>query len=287
MRVLQVDIRDVYQSDGYKMSVRSWSRLSENRKTTPLILLHSLFFTGEMFAPVASILSHTHDCVAPTFRGQDGTGRGEHAPTVTQLAHDIIWWLDDAGYDHVHLVGSSMGAYVAMEILRRRPAQVKTIVLSCCTADAEQDPARFAKLTEFLAKGPGPKTGDTIAGLMFGEDALKAPSNLVTFWTEHFAQTPAGMAEVAECMFAHPAYHDALAAYDGPALLLAGRQDRAKSPADMARIAASLPQAETHIFETSGHTPAVEVHDQFAVRVATFLDQAIFNVSTQERIHAH
>ena len=269
------------------MSVRRWLGASGEGHGTPVILLHSLFFTGEMFGPVATNLSQRYACLAPTFRGQDGAGRGDYAPTIKQLALDVLYWLDEAGSDKMHLVGSSMGAYVAMEILRQRPDQVKTIVLSCCTADVEQDPARFEKLTEFLAKGPGPKTSGTIAGVMFGEASLDAPNDAVTSWTERFAQTPAAMAEVAECMFAHPAYHDVLVAYDGPALLLAGRQDRAKSPADMARIAASLSQADTHIFETSGHTPAVEVPEQFATRVAMFLDQATSGTTSRERIHAH
>lgn len=282
----QAEITDVHQPDGYKMSVRSWSRGSHNASSAPVILLHSLFFTGEMFAPAATVLSQTHTCLAPTFRGQDGAGRGAHAPTVAQLAQDVVHWLDAAGRDKIHLVGSSMGAYVAMEILRQRPDQVKTIVLSCCTADAEQDPTRFKKLTEFLAKGPGPKTGDTIAGLMFGDASLNAPSPFVSSWTERFAQTPAAMAEVAECMFAHPAYHDVLAAYGGPALLLAGRQDMAKSPDDMARIAADLPQAEFHIFEEAGHTPAVELPEDFAACVSAFLDQSSLDAKKKEPVRA-
>ncbi len=269
------------------MSVRSWSRGSHSESSAPLILLHSLFFTGEMFAPAATVLSQTHTCLAPTFRGQDGAGRGTYAPTVAQLAQDVVHWLDAAGYDKIHLVGSSMGAYVAMEILRQRPAQVKSIVLSCCTAEEEQDPARFAELAEFLAEGPGPKTSNKIAELMFGEAALDAPSPFVSSWIERFAETPAAMAEVVECMFAHPAYHDVLAAYGGPALLLAGRQDKAKSPADMARLAAELPQAELHIFETAGHTPAVELPEDFAACVSAFLDQTILDAKNKEPARAH
>lgn len=282
----QSEISKIDQPDGYRMSVRSWPTPSETGKKTPLVLLHSLFFTGEMFAPTAAILSRTHDCVAPTFRGQDGRGRGDRAPTVAQLAQDILHWFDEAEYGPVHLVGSSMGAYVAMEILRHRPNQVASLTLSCCTADAEQDPARFAKLTAFLAQGPGPQTSDTIAALMFGQATRAALNPWAAFWIEHFAQTPAAMAEVVECMFAHPAYHDVLAAYSGPALLLAGRQDKAKSPGDMARIAARLPQAHSHIFETAGHTPAVEMPDAFAACIGAFLDQTASDAQKKEGMHA-
>lgn|GEM_PF-487781 len=283
----KADIKDVILSDGYQMSVRHWPRQSEGGDATPVILLHSLFFTGQMFEPTASLLSQTHDCAAPTFRGQDGTGRGAHPPTVAQLAQDILVWLDETGMDQVHLVGSSMGAYVAMDLLRHRPKQVTSLVLSCCTAEVEQNPERFAKLIDFLASGPGPQTRETIAGLMFGDTALAAPGPSVSFWIERFAQTPAAMAEVAACMFAHPDYNDVLATYDGPVLLLAGQQDKAKSPADMARIATHLPQSETHVFEDAGHTPAVEVPDQFAARVSAFLTAIICDASTKEHLHAH
>lgn len=284
---MRAEIREICQPDGYRMAVRHWSCGSEHKNDAPLILLHSLFFTGEMFESVVPAMSQGYDCAAPTFRGQDGRGRGDRTPTVEQLAQDLFHWLDQDGHDRVHLVGSSMGAYVAMEMLRHRPEQVVTVVLSCCTADAEQDTARFAALTDFLSSGPDAQTRDTIARLMFGETALSTPSSAVSLWIERFAQTPAAMAEVADCMFAHPSYHDALTAFSGPALLLAGRQDKAKSPADMMRIAAHLPHAEFHVFQTSGHTPAVEVPDEFAERVLTFLDRAALGANDRERVHAH
>lgn len=75
-------------------------------------------------------------------------------------------------------------------------------------------------------------------------------------------------------MFAHPDYGATLRGYSGPALLLAGAQDRAKSPADMEKIAVNMPQAETYVFDGVGHTPAVEDPITFAARIHDFIAAA-------------
>lgn len=257
----------------FEMQVNAWSTPGDCGASVPVLCLHSLFFTGEMFRPVADTLSIKWTIFAPTYRGHGRQSTGGKSPTVAQLARDIVDWLGAAQIDRVHLIGSSMGAYVAMELLRDQSDRIASVVLACCTCEAEADPDRFDKLAAFIASGPRDTTGQVIAEVMFGRDSLGAPSPLVESWTARFGATPPEMAEAVAAMFAHPGYGDVLRAYAGPVLLVAGAQDRAKSVADMEHIATHLPQAERCVFDAVGHTPAVEAPDAFAARVATFLAQ--------------
>lgn len=264
---MQVDL-----PDGLRMPVVAWGDAATD--AVPVVCLHSLFFTGEMFAAVAPTLAADRSLHAPTYRGHAGLATGGKAPVVEQLARDILDWMDGAGLDSVHLIGSSMGAYVAMEMLRDHGDRIASVTLACCTGEAEATPERFAKLADCIASGPTDTSAAVIAGIMFGADSLAAPTPPVRHWIERFAQVPATMGAAVTAMFAHPGYAAPLQAYRGPVLLLAGAQDHAKSVADMERIAALLPQAETHIFETAGHTPAVEAPEAFAARVLQFITRA-------------
>lgn len=264
---VQVDL-----SDGLRMPVTVWGDLTAD--AAPVVCLHSLFFSGEMFAAVAPTLAAGRACYAPTYRGHAGVPSGGQVPTVGQLARDVLDWMDGAGLTQVHLIGSSMGAYVAMELLRAHGDRIASLTLACCTGEAEANPDRFAKLAAFIAAGPQDDTATVIAGIMFGDDTLAAPTPLVRQWIERFTQVPAAMGAAVTAMFAHPGYAAPLRSYGGPVLLLAGAQDRAKSVADMERIAALLPQAETHAFDAAGHTPAVEVPAAFAARVHAFITGA-------------
>lgn len=237
----------------------------------PLVLLHSLFFDGTMFAPVARLMGQDRMILAPTFRGQGGAALGKDSPSIEKLAADLETTLSALGVERAHFVGSSMGGYVAMEFLRRNADRVASLTLSCCTCEVEQRPERFAALSQFVASGPHPDTGARIAGIMFGTSTLDNPSDIVSDWIERFAKTPPSMSVVIDAMFAHPAYDDVLAGYDGPSLLIAGAEDRAKSPADMARIASHLWQPRSVTIERSGHTPAVEAPELFAAAVSDFI----------------
>lgn len=262
------DVMNFAVQDGTRLPVAVW-RGGDTR--TPIVLLHSLFFDATMFMPLVELSAGNRMVVAPTFRGQGTAKPGQAEPNIAQLADDLSCTLVGLGISRAHIVGSSMGGYVAMEFLRHNADRVASLTLSCCTCEVEQRPERFAALSQFVASGPHPDTGARIAGIMFGTSTLDNPSDTVSDWIERFAKTPPSMSVVIDAMFAHPAYDDVLAGYDGPSLLIAGAEDRAKSPADMARIASHLRQPRSVTIERSGHTPAVETPVLFAAAVNGFI----------------
>lgn len=245
--------------------------LTADADKVPVVVLHSLFFDGGMFAACLPLLGQNRTVIAPTFRGQGDADLGSKPPTVAQLAEDLAGALSQLGVSKVHLVGSSMGGYVAMEFLRDHADRTASLTLSCCTSEKEKSPERFAALSRFIASGPHADTGSRVAGIMFGATSLAAPTTDVAAWVDRFGQTPPGMSVAIDAMFAHPAYDDVLTRYDGPALLFAGREDNAKSPADMKRIASFLKAPRLIELDGVGHTPPVEAPTAFGSAVADFL----------------
>ena len=73
----------------------------------PLLLVHGLMVTGDMFEPVIEHLATRHRVIVPDLRGH-GRGRGLPPPyTVAQLASDLSRRLDNLGIDSTAVLGYS------------------------------------------------------------------------------------------------------------------------------------------------------------------------------------
>lgn len=90
-------------------------------KGEPLLLLHGFSACAETWTPLFPALERTHDVVAVTFNGHMG---GEPLPpgfphTIAASADLAEAELDAAGFGKVHLVGNSLGGWIAIELARR------------------------------------------------------------------------------------------------------------------------------------------------------------------------
>ena len=238
----------------------------------PALLLHSLFFDNTMFDAALERLASERDCIIPDHRGQGKSDPGRHTPTCDRLSQDMIGLCDRLGIGQVHVVGSSMGAYVGMDMLRLVPARIVSLTISCCTCDREADPKRFDALIAFLGREDRPNLAGRIASLMFGATFLQNERSRAERerWLWHFVSLPRSIGRVAAAMFAHSTYRDVLTATDTPLLAMAGAQDNAKAPSDLAWIGQSG-RGRFIVLQESGHTAPVETPDAYGTEVASFL----------------
>jgi pimeloyl-ACP methyl ester carboxylesterase len=94
----------------------------------PILLLHPFLLSQSVWKYVAPQLAQTgrYDVFAPTMAGHHG---GAHAPMlldVAALADDVERRLDELGWTTAHIVGNSLGGWVAFELERRGRARTLT-----------------------------------------------------------------------------------------------------------------------------------------------------------------
>jgi len=100
----------------------------------PLVLVHGLMITGEMFEPVVDDLARRHRVIVPDLRGH-GRSRGLPPPyTVPVLAGDLADLLDHLGVWSAAVLGYSQGGAVAQQFALDYPERCSRLVLACTYA---------------------------------------------------------------------------------------------------------------------------------------------------------
>jgi pimeloyl-ACP methyl ester carboxylesterase len=96
---------------------------------SPLLLLHGVGAIWRVWTPVLELLEPHHDVIAPTLRGHGGGLPLDEdvTPSLAALADGIEEDLDRLGLNQVHVVGNSLGGWLAIELARR--GRARSVVL--------------------------------------------------------------------------------------------------------------------------------------------------------------
>ena len=107
---------------------------TERGSGPPLLLIHGLMVSGEMFAPVLDHLAARHRVIVPDLRGH-GRSRGLPAPyDARQLAADLDRLLDDLGIEETAVLGYSQGGAIAQQLVLDFPRRCRKVILGCTYA---------------------------------------------------------------------------------------------------------------------------------------------------------
>jgi pimeloyl-ACP methyl ester carboxylesterase len=107
---------------------------TERGSGPPLLLVHGLMVTGEMFEPVIDHFATRHRVIIPDLRGH-GRSRGLPPPyTAAQLAADLSHLLEHLGVDSTAVLGYSQGGAIAQQLALDHPKRCDRLVLACTYA---------------------------------------------------------------------------------------------------------------------------------------------------------
>ena len=107
---------------------------NERGSGPPLLLVHGLMVTGDMFEPVIERFAARHRVIVPDLRGH-GRSQGMPPPyTATQLASDLSHLLDHLGIESTSVLGYSQGGAIAQQLVLDHPKRCDRLVLACTYA---------------------------------------------------------------------------------------------------------------------------------------------------------
>jgi len=227
-----------------------------------IAFMHGLLWSTELFAPQLEGLRGRYRCIAWDHRGQ-----GRSAPDTRHcIGMELVWqdavaMLERLAGGPVHLVGLSMGGFVAMRVAARRPELLRTLTLLETSADPEPhaNVKRYRLLTA-VTRAVGPRVvAGRVAPIMLGKSILedRARRRDVSRFTQIMTarrdvwRAVNGVIDRAGC-------HDELCRIRTPTLVVVGDEDVATPRPKAERIVAGIAGAQLHIVPRAGHSSPVE-----------------------------
>ena len=103
---------------------------NERGSGPPLLLVHGLMATGEMFEPITGQLASHHHLIIPDLRGHGQSRKLPPPYTPTQMASDLARLLDNLSIESAAVLGDSMGGAIAQQFALDYPKRCNRLVLA-------------------------------------------------------------------------------------------------------------------------------------------------------------
>jgi pimeloyl-ACP methyl ester carboxylesterase len=248
----------------------------------PLVCLHGFTDTWRTWELVLPALERRHDVLAVTLPGHAGGPPIDGAVSDATLADAVVRALDEAGFERAHLVGNSLGGYVALQLAARGRADT-VVALAPAGGWAPDDESyreilqHFLTMQEMLAAA-APHADEIVS-------TLAGRRRATLFTTTSFEHIPAEllahqMRSAAACVATTPLVEHA--AREGwqvdaeritcPVRILWGTEDRLlELPGAAYRYRRDwLPTADFVELEGVGHCPQLDVPIETAELILGF-----------------
>lgn len=232
---------------------------------SPLLMIHGLGGDRDSFDPILPALQAEHDVISPDLPGHGAAPELGGAVTVDAIADRLEAFIDAHGLDGVDVVGSSLGARLALELARR--GRVGTaIALDPGGFWSPRERRLFGvsvaasyKLVVGLQGALPVLTGNPVTRTallaQFSARPWALPQELVLKELRAFAAAP-GFTDTLDALW-HGPLQAGLAAGQarGPIHLVWGRQDRVTFTRQAPRARVAFPDADLTWIDRCGHFP--------------------------------
>ena len=230
-----------------------------------VVLLHAFPFDARLWAPQAEILTAVGWRVhVPNLPGFGGTELLLGAPSIDSVADAILADLDHRGIDRAVLGGISLGGYVAMAMLRKRPEIFEAAICCDTKASADTELARENRFRMAKAVTDNPQECGRILqqamlpGLLgqVTRDTRPEVVAQVSAWLDD--ADPKAVAWYQQAMADRAESLTALGALDIPVLILWGSGDTLSPEADQMAMLQVLRRGQEVKIAGAGHLSIVE-----------------------------
>ena len=242
--------------------------LRRGGKGAPLLFLHGVQGLPPKVAAL-ELLAQRFAVLAPDHPGFGHSDASDGLDDVPDLAFFYLDLLDALDLNGVHLVGVSLGGWIAMEMAIRAGGRIKSLTLA---AAAGIRVAGTPRGDMFIANQA------ELGKLLFaGEDAAAS-------WFAEWQGSPEGLALYDKNRHAAAKYTWQPRLYDPrlekwlhriklPTQIIWGAEDRLIPPAHAQALASLIAGAETAMLPGSGHMAEIERPDLFADTVTRFIER--------------
>jgi pimeloyl-ACP methyl ester carboxylesterase len=239
-------------------------RLMRGGSGDPLLYLHGA--SGAAWLPVLQKLSEKYDVIAPEHPGFGESDTPDWLDTIHDLAYFYLDVMEQLKLRNVHLVGNSLGGWLAAEIAVRNTSRLASVTL--CNAAGLYVPG--AKQSDSFMMSEEQRLRE------FFYDPKKAEEMVARVMDPEREDTVLkNRATVAKLSW-QPRSHDPhlpkwLHRIDVPALVIWGDHDKSFPKEHAQAYHRAIPGSKLVMVPKCGHVPQIEKPDEFVAALESFI----------------
>jgi len=250
---------------------------SEGGKGEPVLLLHGFGASADNWNRFAARLIKHYRVIAPDLPGWGQSTRIDSASyAYPQQVERLHQFLGSLGLRRMHLVGHSMGGFLASAYAARYPEQVITLGLIAPHGVAEPQPSELALSVaagdNWLVATSVPEF-DRLLNKVFAKRPY-LPKSVFRLLAAHAIRGNAKSARIfAEMQINEPRLIERLEQIKVPALIIWGDQDRVLHVSCAEVFRQGIKNSELLVLPGAGHMPPVENARECATAWLAFQDR--------------
>lgn len=225
----------------------------------PLVMLHPLALSGELWTPLAEALSDEFQVFALDLRGHGDSAWDGKPFGIEDLADDVARTLDALDLRSASLLGLSMGGSVAVNFAGRHPERVRSLVLADTTAWYGEDAVTtWAERAQKAVAVPRAKQVTFQLDRWFSPEFLDRHPEEADRVVKIFLRTNSEAHAAASIAMGAMDSRPLLPSVTAPTLVLVGRHDYATPPSMARKLAEGIAGAELEILPDLRHLSLIE-----------------------------
>jgi 3-oxoadipate enol-lactonase len=247
-----------------------------------LVLINGLGFGRWGFFKQVPILSRQFATI--TF---DARAERDPEDLIVALAGDVVDLLDHLGVNRAHVLGTSLGGFVAQELALSRPDLVARLVL-VSTGHGGRGAERMSlgamgKMFGFGALGPKKAARRGLKAATSERYRAENPQEFDRIVEKRVADSPSLASYYGQAKAGwHFDTSGQVGRISSPTLVVHGAEDRYVPPANARALAQAIPNAKLRVFEGAGHLVFIERAADLNREVVTFLGGGELRVASDQ-----
>ncbi len=244
----------------------------------PLVLIGGLGADRFLWFRQVPEMSKHFQVITFDNRGAGQTDKPEEPYSIPMFAADTAGLLSCLGMPRAHVLGASLGGFIAQEFVLANPDMVDRLVLVSTSFGGPNSVPTPKETTMAMLAG---RTGDPETDIrnnfkLFTSAAWQeAEPEIVTQYVQWRVAHPQPLPAYQRQAMAVPGYssEDRLGQIKAPTLIMHGEQDRVVPVQNARLLAERIPGARLTIFSGGGHAFSIEMAEQFNRAVIAFLQE--------------
>ena len=223
----------------------------------PLIMIHGLGGTSNVWSPQVSVLSGKFSICVPDLNGA-GRSPLDGEISIAGLMADVVAMMDAFDVEKAHLAGHSMGTIVCQHLATNHPQRVMSLALMG-PVPALPEPARPVlrdRAAKARSDGMRPIAEAVVEAATSSDTKTNQPA-IAAFVRELLMRQDAE-SYARHCEALADSQSADLAAIQCPTLLITGDQDKVAPPDVMEALRSQISGAQAHLMTGCGHWTTLE-----------------------------